>query len=239
VRDGELGESLRLPFAEAPLPQAEVATGKSEYQELKFALHDKLLDRINLDALSGIDNGEVRGEVRAAVLAMVEDEPNLLTAQEKQRISDEVLHEVFRLGPLEPLLRDPTISDILVNGSRQVYIERKPAGGDQRAVSRRRAPAADHRPDCLDGGAPAGRIEPDGGRAVDRRIARERHHSAAGGGRSAAVDPSVRNRQADAGRSGAQGRADTRHDDAAGSGGAGAAQRDRLGRAQARARRPY
>jgi pilus assembly protein CpaF len=101
------------------------ATEKTEYQELKFTLHHKLLDRINLDALSGIDNGEVRGEVRAAVLAMVEEEPNLLTAPEKQRISDEVLHEVFGLGPLEPLLEDPGISDILVNGSQQVYIERK------------------------------------------------------------------------------------------------------------------
>src|SRR5260370_11778025 len=56
---------------------------------------------------------------------MVEEEPNLLTAAEKQRISHEVLHEVFGLGPLEPLLQDPTISDILVNGHKQVYVERK------------------------------------------------------------------------------------------------------------------
>ena len=56
---------------------------------------------------------------------MVEQEPTLLTATEKQQISEEVLHEVFGLGPLEPLLQDPTISDILVNGYRQVYVERK------------------------------------------------------------------------------------------------------------------
>ena len=121
-------EALSLPAGSEEVPlcdEAVPATAKSEYQELKFTLHHKLLDRINLDALSGIDNGEVRGEVRAAVLAMVEEEPNLLTAPEKQRVSDEVLHEVFGLGPLEPLLEDPTISDILVNGSRQVYIERK------------------------------------------------------------------------------------------------------------------
>jgi pilus assembly protein CpaF len=121
-------EAPPLPAGSEEVPlcdEAVPATAKSEYQELKFTLHHKLLDRINLDALSGIDNGEVRGEVRAAVLAMVEEEPNLLTAPEKQRVSDEVLHEVFGLGPLEPLLEDPTISDILVNGSRQVYIERK------------------------------------------------------------------------------------------------------------------
>jgi pilus assembly protein CpaF len=96
-----------------------------EYQELKFRLHHKLLDRINLDVLAGIDNDRIRGEVRDAVLAIVTDEPNLLTAAEKQQIAGEVLHEVFGLGPLEPLLADPGISDILVNGHRQVYIERR------------------------------------------------------------------------------------------------------------------
>jgi pilus assembly protein CpaF len=98
---------------------------KPEYQELKFTLHRKLLERINLDALAGIDDDRIRGEVRQAVLAMVADEPNLLTAAEKQQVSDEVLHEVFGLGPLELLLQDPTVSDILVNGHSQVYVERK------------------------------------------------------------------------------------------------------------------
>jgi pilus assembly protein CpaF len=97
---------------------------KPEYQELKFALHRKLLDQIDLDALAGIENDRVRGEVRQAVLSIVENEPTLLTAPEKQQICDEVLHEVFGLGPLEPLLQDSSISDILVNGPRQVYVER-------------------------------------------------------------------------------------------------------------------
>jgi pilus assembly protein CpaF len=104
---------------------ASPAAVKPEYQALKFTLHRKLLERINLDALAGIDNDQIRGEVRQAVLALVEEEPNLLTASEKQQISGEVLHEVFGLGPLEPLLQDPGISDILVNGFRNVYIERK------------------------------------------------------------------------------------------------------------------
>jgi pilus assembly protein CpaF len=101
-----------------------VAPLNAEYQELKFRLHHKLLDRINLDVLAGIDNDRIRTEVREAVLAIVADEPNLLTAAEKQQIAGEVLHEVFGLGPLEPLLADPSISDILVNGHRQVYVER-------------------------------------------------------------------------------------------------------------------
>jgi pilus assembly protein CpaF len=98
---------------------------KPEYQELKFTLHRKLLDRINLDALASIDNDRIRAEVRQAVLTIVDSEPNLLTATEKQQISGEVLHEVFGLGPLEPLLQDTSISDILVNGHKQVYVERK------------------------------------------------------------------------------------------------------------------
>jgi len=96
-----------------------------EYQQLKFTLHRKLLDKINLEALAMIDNQRVRGEVRQALIALIDGEPTLLSSVEKQQICDEVLDEVFGLGPLEPLLVDPTISDILVNGSKQVYVERK------------------------------------------------------------------------------------------------------------------
>jgi len=98
---------------------------KPEYQELKFTLHRKLLDKINLEALATIDNQRVRGEVRQALMMLVDGEQTLLSSLEKQQICDEVLDEVFGLGPLEPLLQDPGISDILVNTHKQVYIERK------------------------------------------------------------------------------------------------------------------
>src|SRR5215831_16503439 len=98
---------------------------KPEYQELKFSLHRKLVDKINLEALASIDNQRVRAEVRQAVIQLIDSEPTLLSSLEKQQISDEVLDEVFGLGPLEPLLQDPTISDILVNTYRQVYVERR------------------------------------------------------------------------------------------------------------------
>ncbi|MFN8939271.1 MAG: CpaF family protein [Acidobacteriota bacterium] len=100
-------------------------TLKPEYQELKFTLHRKLLDKINLEALATIDNQRVRGEVRQALIALIDAEPTLLSALEKQQICDEVLDEVFGLGPLEAMLKDATISDILVNGHKQVYVERK------------------------------------------------------------------------------------------------------------------
>jgi pilus assembly protein CpaF len=98
---------------------------RPEYQEFKFTLHRKLLDKINLEALASIDNQRIRTEVRQALIALIDSEPTLLSSLEKQQICDEVLDEVFGLGPLEPLLQDPTISDILVNGHKQVYVERK------------------------------------------------------------------------------------------------------------------
>src|ERR1700690_3235342 len=97
---------------------------KPEYQELKFTLHRKLVDKINLEALASLDNQRVRGEVRQALIQLIDGEPTLLSSIEKQQISDEVLNEVFGLGPLEPLLQDPTISDILVTHPKLVYVER-------------------------------------------------------------------------------------------------------------------
>jgi pilus assembly protein CpaF len=99
-------------------------TFNPQYQELKFTLHRKLLDRINLELLSGVAVDRVRSEVRAAVARLVEEEKTPLSLMEKDRIIGEVLDEVFGLGPLEPLLADPTISDILVTTPRLVYIER-------------------------------------------------------------------------------------------------------------------
>jgi len=95
-----------------------------EYQELKFTLHRKLLDRINLELLSSVASERIRSEVRGAVAKLVEEEKTPLSMVEKDRLIGEVLDEVFGLGPLEPLLADPTISDILVTTPKLVHIER-------------------------------------------------------------------------------------------------------------------
>ncbi len=95
-----------------------------QHQELKFSIHRKLLDRVNLQALSSLAGERMRAEVRAAVARLVEEERSPLSLVEKDRLIDEVLDEVFGLGPLEPLLEDPTISDILVSTPKLVYVER-------------------------------------------------------------------------------------------------------------------
>ncbi len=95
-----------------------------EYQELKFTIHRKLLDRINLEALSSLASERARAEIRIAVAKLVDEERTPLSLAEKERVIEEVLDEVFGLGPLEPLLRDSSISDILVTTPKLVYIER-------------------------------------------------------------------------------------------------------------------
>src|SRR5581483_7934296 len=96
-----------------------------EYQDLKFALHRKLLSRVNLEALSILPEEQMRSEIRAAVSRLVDDEQTPLSFGERDGIIDEVLDEVFGLSPLEPRLQDPTVSDILVNTPYLVYVERK------------------------------------------------------------------------------------------------------------------
>jgi pilus assembly protein CpaF len=96
----------------------------ADYQELKFAIHRKLLDRINLEALSSLAGERARAEIRIAVAKLVDEERTPLSLAEKERVIEEVLDEVFGLGPLEPLLRDASISDILVTTPKLVYIER-------------------------------------------------------------------------------------------------------------------
>lgn len=106
-------------------PSAPGRDGASpQYQELKFAIHRKLLDRINLEAVYSMPGERVRMEVRPAVAKLVNEEKTPLSLVEKDHLIEEVLDEVFGLGPLEPLLRDRTVSDILVTTPRLIYIER-------------------------------------------------------------------------------------------------------------------
>lgn len=94
------------------------------HQELKSRLHRDLLNRIDLEKLTTLEDVKARVQVQDAIHELVAKLETPLSGGERERLSREVLHEVFGLGPLEPLLQDPTISDILVNTHRMVYVER-------------------------------------------------------------------------------------------------------------------
>jgi pilus assembly protein CpaF len=103
-----------------------VDTRRPDYQELKSRLHQGLLDRLDLDRLAYVKREEAEPEIRRLIIAMLEREmeDTPLTLSEREVLTGDVLNELFGLGPLELLLRDPAISDILVNRFDQVYIER-------------------------------------------------------------------------------------------------------------------
>jgi len=107
-----------------PLKPTAKETSAAHYQDLKFAIHRKLLDRINLEAVYATPGDRVRQEIRPSVAKLVNEEKTPLSLAEKDRLIEEVLDEIFGLGPLEPLLRDRTVSDILVTTPRLIYVER-------------------------------------------------------------------------------------------------------------------
>src|SRR5437868_10073325 len=97
---------------------------RSEYQQVKADLHRKILDRLDLEKLGRTAGDAARDEVLILIRNSVNSEVVPLSFAERERLSREILDEIFGLGPLEPLLKDPTISDILVNRYDRVYIER-------------------------------------------------------------------------------------------------------------------
>lgn len=92
--------------------------------QLKVFLHQELLDLVNLDAMEKMDRPEIRKELAPILRDLLEQKRIALNAQEYNQLLEELLDEVLGLGPLEPLIKDPTISDILVNTHAQVYVER-------------------------------------------------------------------------------------------------------------------
>ena len=95
-----------------------------EYQELKSTVHRDLISRVDLERVATQRDEYTRGQVLSVIQDLVANLKTPLSGRERERLSLEVLDEVFGLGPLEPLLQDPTVNDILVNGPKQVYVER-------------------------------------------------------------------------------------------------------------------
>ena len=109
----------RPGVAAAGMPRA-----ADRYFELKSEIHKKLIGVLNMERVSSLPKDRVRAEIGRVVERLLEDERVPMTTAEQNKIVEEVLDEVLGLGPLEPLLKEPTISDILVNGCNKVYIER-------------------------------------------------------------------------------------------------------------------
>jgi pilus assembly protein CpaF len=97
---------------------------KAEYQQVKADLHRKILDRLDLEKLGRTPGEAARDEVLMLIRNTVNSEAVPLSFAERERLAREILDEIFGLGPLEPLLKDPTITDILVNRHDRVYVER-------------------------------------------------------------------------------------------------------------------
>jgi pilus assembly protein CpaF len=112
------GASPGRPAAPAPPPP------RAQYVQLKANVHRKLLNRLNLEALATADRQRAEAEIRTLVFELMAEEATPVSLAEREQILSDILDEVFGLGPLEPLLRDPSVNDILVNTFKSVYVER-------------------------------------------------------------------------------------------------------------------
>jgi pilus assembly protein CpaF len=102
-----------------------VAAEMNAYQELKSSIHRKLIDRLDLSSVAEISPEQLSGIIKTVVEGLIAAEGIPLTRAERERLVVEIQHETLGLGPLEPLLQDPEISDIMVNGAGKVYIEKQ------------------------------------------------------------------------------------------------------------------
>src|SRR3954452_8049004 len=106
------------PIANRPQPP------RQQYLDLKAGVHRKLLNRLNLEALAQSDRARAESEIRTLLTELLAEENTPLSLGERETLFAELIDDVFGLGPLEPLLRDPSVSDILVNTCKNVFVER-------------------------------------------------------------------------------------------------------------------
>ena len=109
---------MKSTIEPAPVPTT------SEFQHLRARLHREVLDRLNLESLQQMDRESATQGIRSLITDLMNQETTPLSTAERRVIMDEILNEIFGLGPLEPLLADPGVNDILVNTFDQIYVER-------------------------------------------------------------------------------------------------------------------
>jgi pilus assembly protein CpaF len=116
--------SLNTPPAPGSPARPRIETPRPQYIELKANVHKKLLNRLNLESLASAERSRAEAEIRSLVFELIADEGVPLSMSERDAVLGDIIDEVFGLGPLEPLLRDTSVSDILVNTYKNVYVER-------------------------------------------------------------------------------------------------------------------
>lgn len=116
--------SLNAPSASLAVASESRATGQA-YQQLKMHVHQSIIERVELDKLQRLALDQVKRELAQLVERIVEEEKIPMNEVERRRLAQDVYDEMFGLGPLEPLLGDPAVCDILVNTHSQVYVERR------------------------------------------------------------------------------------------------------------------
>lgn len=99
--------------------------GQPSYRDFKKTVHEAVLDRVDLERLARFPTDRVRQEIGVLVNGIIDEEKLLLNDTERRQLTTDVYDEMFGFGPLEPLLQDPTVSDILVNTAKQTYVERR------------------------------------------------------------------------------------------------------------------
>jgi len=118
--------SATPPEGRMDIPQRAASMRNTRaYQELKSHMHMALLERIDLEAMESLTPESLRDELRGLVETLLQEQNVVVNEQERRNLVRDIQYEMLGLGPLEPLLADPTVSDILVNNSQQVYVERR------------------------------------------------------------------------------------------------------------------
>ena len=97
---------------------------QQQFEDIKRRIHGKLVDKLDLSRVGDLKGDTLKREIRMVVEHLCDAEDTLLNRQERERIVDEVIDEVLGLGPLELILKDPLVSDILINGPKNIYVEK-------------------------------------------------------------------------------------------------------------------
>ena len=113
------------PLKPLPIGRPTEKSQSSDFDALKRRIHTKLVDKLDLTRVGELEGDVLRREIRLVVEHLCDTEDTLLNRAERERLVEEVLDETFGLGPLELLLKDPTISDIMINGPKNIYVERR------------------------------------------------------------------------------------------------------------------